>query len=246
MSKQIITIEELEQVIDALQSYAAGDRTALEQNQDLFKLARDVDYSSKTQKEYETNSDFDPSSHGIGRMIMFLLNYYGEKYLSDGQLTISADDPKIFNTLHTNTYILKLKDPETHEQFGGYNPVAEDKPYDFDSQFIQQITYYPDKTAVDTTATAWDSFQKTYSIPARTFDFKSAFWKKGHEHFVDYILQIDSKSILHVINRSSKQERQFAFSPADGHEQFLAKYNALISIMWQFSDYAWSNFILDD
>jgi len=241
----VITITELEKLIAVLQEYAlTNDKELLKKHQDLILLAKDVDYSSKTQAEND-NSDFKDNSHGLGRMIMFLLNYYGESYLSDGILTIYGDDPRAFSSSHTNTYRLDLKDPETHNKFGDYSPTAEDKPYDFDSQFIKQITSYPDGNETDTTATAWDSFQKAYTTPVRTFDFKSAFWKSGHEHSVNYILQIDSKLNLHVFNRVTKEEKIIEFVPVAEHEEFLNKYSKMIDIMWQFGEYAWSNFILD-
>ena len=243
-----ITVKDLEKVINIIQDYAlTGDREILKQedNKKLLLLAKNVDYSAKTQAEYD-NSEFKDLSHGIGRMIMFLLNYYGEKYLDKGILTIQDDDPKPFSSSHTNTYQLVLKDPETHDKFGEYNPTAEDAPYDFNSKFIKQLTYYPDDKVVDTTATAWDSFQKAYTRPVRTFDFKSAFWKHGHEHLVNYILQIDSNSTLHLLNRITKKEKVFTFVPTPEHKEFLVKYVNLIHVMRKFEEYAWSNFIIDD
>ena len=175
----VITVAELEKLVNILQEYAVTtDKTEAEnilrKNQDLILLAKRVDYSSKTQAEND-NSEFKDRSHGLGRMLMFLLNYYGEAYLADGFLTIYDDDPRPFSSSHANTYKLELKDPETHNKFGDYNPTAEDKPYDFDSQFIKQITAYSDGNKVDTTFTAWDSFQKAYtSRRLKTFSILSS------------------------------------------------------------------------
>ena len=243
-----ITVAELEKLVNILQEYAVTtDKTEAEdilrKNQDLILLAKDVDYSSKTQAEND-KSKFKDKSHGLGRMLMFLLNYYGETYLADGFLTVYDDDPRSFGSSHANTYKLELKDPETHDKFGDYSPTAEDKPYDFNSQFIKQITTYPEGNRVDTTITAWDSFQKAYTTPVRTFDFKSAFWKSGHEHSVNYILRIDFKLNLHVINRITKEEKIFEFIPNPEHEEFLKKYSEMLSVMWQLGDYAWNNFII--
>ena len=241
----VITVAELEKLVTILQDYVAtGDKNILIENQDLILLAAAVDYSSKTQAEHD-NSEFKDKSHGLGRMLMFLLNYYGEAYLADGFLTIYDDDPRTFSSSHANTYKLKLKDPGTHNKFGDYSPTAEDKPYDFDSRFIKQITAYSDGNKVDTTATAWDSFQKAYTTPIRTFDFKSAFWKSGHEHLVNYILRIDFKLNLHVINRVTKKEKAFEFIPNPEHEEFLKKYGEMLSVMWQLGDYDWTNFIIE-
>ena len=241
----VITVAELEKLVTILQDYVVtGDKNILIEHQDLILLATAVDYSSKTQAEND-NSEFKDKSHGLGRMLMFLLNYYGEAYLSDGFLTIYDDDPRTFSSSHANTYKLKLKDPGTHNKFGDYSPTAEDKPYDFDSRFIKQITAYSDGNKVDTTVTAWDSFQKTYTTPIRTFDFKSAFWKSGHEHLVNYILRIDFKLNLHVINRVTKKEKVFEFVPSPEHEEFLKKYSEMLSVMWQLGEYAWSNFIIE-
>ena len=241
----VITVAELEKLVTILQDYVVtGDKNILIEHQDLILLATAVDYSSKTQAEND-NSEFKDKSHGLGRMLMFLLNYYGEVYLADGFLTIYDDDPRTFSSSHANTYKLKLKDPETHDKFGEYNPTAEDKPYDFDSRFIKQITAYSDGNKVDTTDTAWDSFQKAYTTPIRTFDFKSAFWKSGHEHLVNYVLQIDFKLNLHVINRVTKKEKSFEFVSNPEHEEFLKKYSEMLSVMWQLGDYAWTNFIIE-
>ena len=241
----VITVAELEKLVTILQDYVVtGDKNILIEHQDLILLATAVDYSLKTQAEND-NSEFKDKSHGLGRMLMFLLNYYGEAYLADGFLTIYDDDPRTFSSSHANTYKLELKDPETHNKFGEYNPTAEDKPYDFDSQFIKQITAYSDGNKVDTTVTAWDSFQKAYTTPIRTFDFKSAFWKSGHEHLVNYILRIDFKLNLHVINRVTKKEKSFEFVPSPEHEEFLKKYSEMLSVMWQLGEYAWSNFIIE-
>ena len=241
----VITVAELEKLVTILQDYVVtGDKNILIEHQDLILLATAVDYSSKTQAEND-NSEFKDKSHGLGRMLMFLLNYYGEAYLADGFLTIYDDDPRTFSSSHANTYKLKLKDPETHDKFGEYNPTAEDKPYDFDSRFIKQITAYSDGNKVDTTVTAWDSFQKAYTTPIRTFDFQSAFWKSGHEHLVNYILRIDFKLNLHVSNRVTKKEKVFEFVPSPEHEEFLKKYSEMLSVMWQLGDYAWTNFIIE-
>ena len=251
MGKKTITVKELEKLIGILQEYVVtNDRELLKQNQDLILLAKDADYGAKTQQEFEKKVEFDEKTHGVGRMLMFLLNYYGEEYLNKGQLTILDDDPKVYSSSHLNTYRLELKDPDTHNNFGDYAPTADDKPYDFNSIFLKQFTKYQDDKIVDTTKTAWDSFQKAYTTPIRTFDFKSAFWKDGHEHEVNYILQIDYKLKLHVINRITKEEKQFDFIPAKGHEGFLQKYGSLLNEMWrgsgQLVEYAWSNFILSD
>jgi len=241
-----INVKDLEKLVDLIKVYVvSSDKSILEKNQDLILAARDADYSAKTQKEFDNQSKFDESSHGIGRMIMFLLNHYGEHYLDGGELTIFVDDPKVFSSAHDNIYRLALKDADTHDNFGDeYNPTAEDKPYDFDSRFIKQTTRYSDDNTVDTTATAWDSFQKAYTTPTRTFDFKSAFWKSGHEHFVNYILQIDSNLNLHVINRITKEEKQFNFIALESHKGYLDKYKSMLNTMYELGDYAWSNFIL--
>ena len=92
----VITVTELEKLVNILQEYAVTtDKTEAEnilrKNQDLILLAKDVDYSSKTQAEND-KSKFKDKSHGLGRMLMFLLNYYGETYLADGFLTVYDDD----------------------------------------------------------------------------------------------------------------------------------------------------------
>ena len=185
LTKCSVTSAELEQMINILYDYYyTNDRKVLDNNRDLLLKIKNADYGSTTQTEYSTGQSFNETTHGPGRMIIFLLNYYGEKYLENGTLTIYEDDPKVFSNSHTNTYKLILKDPETHDTFGGYTPTADDKPYDFNSLFQSQITVYKENGKQDnTTTTAWESFhgsklierQKGYYTPRRTFDFKSAY-----------------------------------------------------------------------
>jgi hypothetical protein len=207
-----------------------------------------------TKTEYANNSQFIASSHTPSRMAVFLLNYFGEHYLSQGELTVKFDDPSDnYTNKHDNTYRLILKDSDTHEKLYKGNPTPANEPYDFNSEFIRQITHYPNKT-VDTTATSWESFvhvsnlRPGYFVPKRTFDFKSAFWKSGGEHNVNYILKLDFNGELKLFNRVSKAEKNFEFKAASNASDFYNKYFQLIDIIRLFNQHqiTWVDCIINN
>ena len=136
---------------------------------------------------------------------------------------------------------MELKDKETHEKLYSTNPTAEDCPYDFNALFVSQYTVYPNNTA-DTTAHAYESFDHFYKdsngkkqvikhgyhTPFRSIDFKSAFWKNGHEHTTDYIFTINEQGqsflINTKINDQEKQFKTFIFEPLPENIKYLKQY----------------------
>ena len=196
--------------------------------QNEIKLARDLDYSIKTKREYAQNATFIESTHNPARMCMFLHNRHGEFFMDGGTLTIKNDDPQPMTNSHTNTYRLALKDPETHNRLYEGNPTSEDEPYDFNTEFISQITNYPNGSA-DSTAHAWESFSSPtrsggYKIPARKIDFKGAFWSKGGEHNTQYILQLTDDERLICERSYTKERKEITFTPAEGAKVYYQKY----------------------
>ena len=244
----------LDRVIYGIVLYiSTRDKKYLEDIQPEILLAKEIDESIKTKAEYKNNIPFIASSHNPARMAVFLLNYFGEHYLNKGELTIKADDPSDkYTNKHNNTYLLELKDADTHEKLYEGNPTSEDEPYDFNSVFIKQITCYPDKN-VDTTSTSWESFvhatnlRPGYFIPKRTFDFKSAFWKSGSEHNVNYILKLDFDKQLKLFNRVSKVEKEIEFKPAANTSYFYTKYFELLNVINYFNQHkiTWEECILN-
>lgn len=245
----------LERVIYNIANYIETlDKKYLLDIQEEIKLAKEIDESILTKTEYANKGQFIASSHSPSRMAIFLLNYFGEHYLNQGELTIKFDDPfENYVNTHDNTYRLVLKDIDTHEKLYKGNPTSADEPYDFNSEFIRQITHYPNNT-VDTTTTAWESFvhssnlRSGYFTPKRTFDFKSAFWKSGGEHRVNYILKLDFNGELKLFNRVSKAERVFEFKAASNSLAFYDKYFQVLSIIKLFNQHqiTWMDCIINN
>lgn len=220
---------------------------------------RDLDYQIRTYNENEQDR-FIRSDHNPGRIFMFFINYCGEKYLEDAKLTIKNDDLSEVAYKHTNTYQLKLKDKETHDALINYNPKPEDKPYDFDSIFKKQISYSAlhEEICRDTTATAYDKF--TYQKPKRTFDFKSAYWKKDHDHGVDYILQLDFDGNLKLftvktvpsltnIDKLDKEyniKEDYILEVKPSNNYFLEMYKQALIDLSTFNGITWDDLIIDD
>ena len=250
--KDFISQTELAFAIENIYKYLqTRDSKCLQVAQNEIKKAKEIDFSIKTYQEYRLNEAFIPSSHGVNRMAVMLLNSLGENYLEQGILTIHQDDPKLGFAEHTNTYRLVLKDIDTHINFYTGNPTAEDKPYDFDTNFISQITRYQNGNTADTTKHAWDSFNPGYKNPIRTLDFKSALWKKDHEHFVNYIFQImDDGSMVVFAPGKRDQLKQIEFKPKPENLHYLDQYLQLLSSIKAFDskiyNLNWDNFILKD
>ena len=213
---QYMTMTDLKIALDGVLNFLkTKDSNFLAEAQSEIKLAKELDYAIKTQTEHHEKK-FVESSHGVGRMAMFYINYLGEHYWNDGTLTIFDDDPENFKAYkHINTYSVKFKDPETHENLFALNMDPESNPYDFDANFIQQWTKYSDNTK-DTTVHAyesfsykWDSFWVSpgYKKPHRRLDFKSAFWKSKHTHDIEYVLTLDFEGKAQVkYARNPKQD----------------------------------------
>ena len=245
----------IEQIVYGIADYLkTSDKKYLLNIQEEMKLAKEIDGSIMTKSEYSNNGQFIAASHSPSRLAVFLLNYFGEHYLDRGELTIKSDDPSDrYTNTHDNTYRLVLKDIDTHERLYKGNPTAEDDPYDFNSEFIRQITHYPNNT-VDTTATSWESFahepkfRPGYFTPKRTFDFKSALWKSGGEHKVNYILKLDFDRKLKLFNRLSKVEKSFKFTAASGVSTFYDKYFQVLDIIKLFNNYqiTWADCIISN
>lgn len=200
----------IENVVDAMYTYLKkGDNTYIKQYQEEINILRGIDSGINTYAEYG-GQDFD--NHTPTRAIIFLINYFGEMYLENAKITIYDDEPnnRFYNS-HENTYILKLKDPESHVKLGGYNPTKKDKPYDFDTEFKKQITHYKDSGKIDdTTLHPWNGFnrskKKGYNTPIRTIDFKSAFYTSGkHTHDCDYIIKLTRDKQFLLYNMRANQ-----------------------------------------
>ena len=241
-----LTIQELEIAKNAmLKYYETGNRADLASAQAEIIHCMNIDYSIKTHAEYDANVDFIKGSHGPNRMLIMLLNYYGEQYCNENALLIYCDDPRNGKTVHHNKYILSLKDPHTHNQILPGNPKKEDNPYDFNLDFVSQITVYPEGNSENTTPHAYDSFAGCYQKPFRKLDFKSAFWKKDHEHFVNYILTIDFNGKLKLLDANTLQEKRFEFTETNT-QYFLQEYLKLLEVIKsdKFKYYDWETFIL--
>ena len=256
-----ITTDDLEFALNNILLFLkTSNKHYLEVAQPEIKKARDFDLQVKTQADYEKN-EFVAESHGLGRMAMFLLNSKGEHYINGGILTIYEDDPKKSPNSHTNIYKIELKDKNTHDRIWDTNPTADDKPYDFNAVFQQQFTVYPDK-AVETTEHAWESFTHFYKdadgnlqtikvgyhTPYRTLDFKSAYWKDGHKHSVDYITTIDVTGQMFVIRdqKSIKETKRFDFVPTAENVKYLQQYLEWIAKFEKLQFYiSWEYFIIN-
>lgn len=242
-----ITVEELEFALWSIYSYIkTQDIRFLENAQREIKLAKEIDYSIKTYQEYEENK-FIESTHGPGRKAMFFIDSLLEMYLDDGIITIYGDDPVNSTITHNNTYKLSLKDKDTHTSIYNTNPTADSEPYDFNATFIKQITVYTDKV-VDTTAHAYDSIglNKGYRAPIRKFEAKGFLWKKGHEHFANYILHGTKDCGIKLLDRVSNTEKKFEFTPSSSEKlKYLDKYYYWINLFPVFEFLIWDTYILD-
>ena len=200
----------IEPVVDAMYTYLkTGDNTYIKKYQEEIKTLQAIDASINTYAEYG-GQDYD--NHKPTRIIIFLINFFGEMYLKNAKITIYDDEPtsRFFNS-HENTYILSLKDEESHMKLGGYNPTEKDKPYDFDTEFKKQITHYKDSGRVDdTTIHPWNGFnrskKKGYNTPTRTIDFKSVFYNSGkHTHNCDYLIKLTKDKEFLLYNMRANQ-----------------------------------------
>lgn len=257
MENNFITNNEIEQALIGIYKYLVNhDIDALKEVQPQIKKTRDIDFQIKTLAEYNENngSSIIQNSHGPTRMLILgPLSLLGELYFHNGLLTIYDDDPIKKTYSHINTYRLTLKDLDTHLNVYIGNPTAEDEPYDFNTQFIKQLTQYPDKVD-DTTKTAFDSFfgfykkKNGYSIPFRKLDFKSALWntsKMQNCHNVDYILRITQDKTIYLFNRRTRDQKHFEFKPASGADKYLDKYIRYLNVVDVFKGHSWDEFIID-
>lgn len=248
-----ISILELEQAIIHIYYYLKNNDITYIQDEKVqaaIRLAKEIDCSIKTYREYDSQVDYIPKEHNVTRMAVMLLNTFGELYCEGGSLTIYEDDLWKGKANHTNTYELKLKEPETHLNIFKGNPSAESKPYDFDTEFKSQLTHYQDGNLTNTTRNAWDSFASCYKTPTRTLDFKSALWKKNHEHYVNYIIQIDRQGTLSVFRPKQRDNpKQIKFESQLENRHYLQKYlNVLACIDYLNQskyDLSWDNFIIN-
>ena len=234
-----------------------SNRRYLEVAQSEIRHAKELDFKIKTQTEYEKKEDVD-SSHGPGRMTMFLLNSKGELYFNGGTLTIYNDDPKAVPNSHINVYIVELKDTETHTKIYATNPTADDHPYDFNTVFKEQYTVFPDKT-VNTTEHAWESFEHFYKdtagnwqtikagyhTPYRSLDFKSAYWRDGHKHSVDYIPTIDATGQEFLLSGKTKATKEFKFIPLAENVKYKKQYLEWLEKFDKLQYYTWEHFIIN-
>ena len=258
MSQLRAAIETIDRYLQDTTSTDAME--ALIKAQDDIKLAKEIDYAIKTKSEYEDGIDFIGQSHGPARMAIFLLNAFGEFYCNRGKLTIYSDDPysNPEYPAHINSYVLSLKDYDSHINLYKGNPTPEDYPYDFNAGFIAQLTKYPNQEVeANTTDTSFESFGKTalivrekgYHFPKRTLDFKSAFWNletSKDTHRVDYIIQIGFDGILKVYNRYTKEQKDIIFEPgAPGAQNLYNKYMQTLHIVKRLKSHSWDEFILD-
>ena len=231
------------------------NKQVLLENQANIKKARDILDTIKTPEELSHNI-FIKKDHGVLRGSFFLLHNFGECYLNSGTLTIHTDDPIKRSADHSNTYKLISKNEKATLNLYTGNARSEDNPYDFDTEFVSQIThYYTTASSVDTTKTAFDSFKSKYITPKRKIDLKTAFWKQGHEHDVDYIIKINKDGTLTVFNtKYSSESKNVEFIPADKKcETFLTRYKGLAQTISYFKelekkgeDLSWEAFILDE
>lgn len=241
-----LKIQELEIAKNAiLKYYESGNRQDLVFAQAEIIHSMEIDYSIKTLSEYNKKIDFIKESHGPNRMLMMLANYYGEQYCNGNAIIIYDDDPRSGKSAHHNKYVFSLKDPNTHNQILPGNPKKENEPYDFNLKFLSQITIYPEGNAEDTTQHAYDSFAGCYQKPVRKLDFKSAFWKKDHEHNVHYIFTIDFDGNLKLLEASTLKEKRFDFISSNT-QYFLQEYLKVLDIIrsGKFNYYDWETFIL--
>ena len=243
-----LKIYELETAFAAmLKYYKSGNRQDLAVAQAEIIHSMEIDYAVKTQPENDSKEEnaFIEESHGPNRMLVMLANYYGEQYCNGNTIIIYDDDPKPGKANHHNKYIFKLKDPETHKAIYPGNPTKKDKPYDFDLEFIQQVTVYADGNQVDTTDRAYDSFANCYQETVRTLDFKSAFWKDDHKHAVNYIFTIGFNGELKLLDAKTNEEKQFTFGDL-GTKYFLEKYLETLQLIKseKFKHFSWREFIL--
>lgn len=260
MAANFITIEELETAVNAIFKYLeTADTKDLIKAQDTIKLTKEIDYSIRTYNEYDRiteaankgtllETEIIESDHNVIRMAIMLLNSFGEQYLNNSEITIEDDDRFVGGTSHTNTYILHLKDPETHDKIFKGNPTKDDKPYDFYSQFVQQYTFYNNGAIVNTTATSWDSFNKCYQSPTRKFDFKSDLWKKNHMHSVDYIIQIlYTGEVVVKLAKDLKVLKKFTLKTKPEMNFYLEKYLNLLKRIYRFKhrNLPWDKFIIN-
>ena len=156
--------------------------------------------------------------------------------------------PYLAKANHHNYYLIELKDKDSHDKIYPGNPTKDDKPYDFNLKFIRQVTVYRDTgKQEDTTTHAYDSFAGCYQSPVRIADFKSALWKKNHEHDVNYIFKIDFDGQLHVLDARDLTEKRFTLV-TDGADYLLNRYLELLTLIKEdkLTYFTWDNFILND
>lgn len=274
INKDYITFDTIAEVTAAIYQYLeTGDISYINEYQKEIKLSKSIDFSIRTKDEFaaskavKANKEFMekrseakadeiiiPSSHGVIRMYIFLMSHFGELFCDNGTLIVKDDDRYSGKTSHMNKYVLHLKDQTTYDRLVRGNPTAKDQPYDFTSDFCEQITFYPDGKIVDTTKTAYDSFIGEYKRPFRKFEFKSALWTTGqYLHNSDYVIQITRSGEFIVRNsRDLKIQKDVIFEPAHGAEKYLAAYLSALDFIDKLkkytevlSDLDWDRYILD-
>ena len=176
-----ISYKTIEKVLNAMYEYLqTKDKKFIEPFQEEIKFLKHIDYSITSYTEYD-NLDYE--SHAPSRILLFLINYFGEMFFNNAELTIYNDDRSLTPAYpHTNKYKLILKDIDTHNYLTPTNPTPKDEPYDFNTVFIEQYTNNNPTEYIH----AYDGFKKVedkknntfkygaYGIPKRTLDFKSA------------------------------------------------------------------------
>lgn len=258
MVKDYITNDELEKALNAILEYlTTKNKEALQAAQREIKLAKEIDYAIKTrespreetsEKSASTNQISNKAHKPARMLILGPLSLYGELYAANGLFTIYKDDPDKSKYSHTNIYKLILRNADTHYNIYPRDATVAEGPWDFDTEFIKQFTVYPNDT-VDTTATAWDSFQRAYTEPKRRFEFKSALWDSTswrNTHWADYIITLSKTGELEVLSQITREKQEFLFEPNSKADYYLTKYLYWLAKFPMFTNHYWDEFILTD
>ena len=208
MTNNYISYAEIETLLNAVFEKSVFMREELcTKNRNLFIKAKEIEESINFTK----NTKDIYRVHGPGRLVGFLLSYYGEHVLNNCTIKIFNDDPTWNgSTKHNNVYRLVFNNGNTHEQLFGGNADYCAGQHDFNTKFLKQETRYPNGTLVDTTAHAYDPFMRKsglrYGIPTRRFEFKGPFWNchNAHNtHGAHYIITITPEANIRVFYNQS-------------------------------------------
>lgn len=236
LGNDCIDYTEFEKIVEPLAEFVKTyDQRVLQNCRPIIQKVYDVTSTIKTKQEYHSGKE-DIRCRTLARALFFLLSYFGEMSCDHARVTIFHDDPTMnYSTYHIGTYQLALHQPETHSHLYCGDQSASDSVYDFDSTCIRQLTVYPNSNLpVDTTSTAYDTFEHCYKMPERTFEFKSYRWTHGSEHSVEYILQLDKDGQFHVLCNHATSGSRYTAREAefDGIDQaFVNKYCQLTKLI---------------